>query len=485
MTNPIFIHWFRQDLRLSDNPSLSAAAASGDILPIYILDDENAGRHRMGGSSRWWLHKSLTALNETLDGNLCILKGNPIELLPIFAAKVGATGVYWNRCYEPWRIIRDKSVKSILNDRGIKVLSFNGSLLWEPWEILKNDGSPYRVFTPFYRKGCLNAKNPRLPVPKPVKLSLVDVKNYTKDYKSGVATKISDLKLVPEVGWSEKLDPYWNIGEDGAYTRLSDFVGSGIIDYKEGRNFPARKSVSRLSTHLHWGEISPNTVWYAIRKQVGSENGCINSDHFLSELGWREFSYSLLYHFPSLPRVNLQPKFNDFPWQDNPGLLICWQKGMTGYPIIDAGMRELWATGYMHNRLRMIVGSFLVKNLLIHWHYGEMWFWDTLVDADLANNSSGWQWVAGCGADAAPYFRVFNPVTQSKRFDGEGLYIRTYVPELCRLPDKYLFAPWEAPSSVLTKAGIALGEHYPKPICDLKVSRQAALDSFACIKQSQ
>ena len=275
------------------------------------------------------------------------------------------------------------------------------------------------------------------------------------------------------------MEPHWHIGEDHAQDRLQEFVDHGLKDYKEGRNFPAQQNVSRLSPHLHFGEISPNQAWYAAKQKGKGQN----MDHFLSELGWREFSYSLLYHFPKLPRKNLQAKFDKFPWRNDKRLLRRWQQGQTGYPIVDAGMRELWQTGYMHNRVRMIVGSFLVKNLLLHWHHGERWFWDCLVDADLANNSASWQWIAGCGADAAPYFRIFNPVTQGQKFDAAGEYTRHFVPELKDLPDKFLFNPWQAPPGVLNEAGVTLGKTYPEPVVDLKLSRERALQAFASLKK--
>jgi deoxyribodipyrimidine photo-lyase len=290
---------------------------------------------------------------------------------------------------------------------------------------------------------------------------------------------IDALGLLPDHEWGAKMTSHWQIGEAAAMTRLGDFVDGGLKGYKDGRNFPARPNTSRLSAHLHWGEISPNMAWYAAvekRDQAGFDN---DIDVFLSELGWREFSHSLLYHFPQLPRQNLQSKFDSFPWRSDDNALRAWQQGKTGYPIVDAGMRELWETGYMHNRVRMIVGSFLVKNLLLHWHHGEAWFWDCLVDADLANNSAGWQWIAGCGADAAPYFRVFNPITQGTKFDADGSYTRRFVPELAGLPNKYLFNPWDAPALELQAAGITLGKHYPHPIVDVKQSREAALAAFA------
>ncbi|MFL2827816.1 MAG: cryptochrome/photolyase family protein, partial [Candidatus Puniceispirillales bacterium] len=283
-----------------------------------------------------------------------------------------------------------------------------------------------------------------------------------------------------------KITNSWNVGEEAALLRLDNFIEAELDGYKEGRNFPTKKNVSRLSPHLHWGEISPNTVWYKIKdlSDIGLRHQQ-DTDTFLSEMGWREFSNSLLFYFPELPKKNLQNKFDRFKWDNNKSKLKSWKMGLTGYPIVDAGMRELWSTGYMHNRLRMIVGSFLVKNLLLHWHEGEKWFWNCLVDADLASNSASWQWIAGCGADAAPYFRIFNPVTQGLKFDIDGEYVRKYVPELSKLPNKYLFNPWEASQEILDKANIELGKNYPKPIVDLKTSRQEALSAFAELKVSQ
>lgn len=466
---PVAIHWFRQDLRLADNPALSAAAKAGRVLPVYILDDENAGEYAMGGASRWWLHQALEALNNALDGNLHVLSGDAQGLLSALVKQYDVAHVFWNRCYEPWRIARDKKIKTSLLQAGVNTESFNGSLLWEPWNVLKKDGTPYRVFTPYFRKGCLNTAPPRKPIPAP-KLDFFQSTHAKKN--------LADLHLLPKIPWDGVMQREWKASESEAQTLLKRFVDQGLSDYKAGRNFPAKHHVSRLSPYLHSGEISPNQIWYAVRHAGDGEN----EDCLLSELGWREFSYSLLYHFPELPQKNLQVKFDVFPWRDNPAYLKAWQKGLTGFPIVDAGMRELWQTGYMHNRVRMIVGSFLVKNLLQHWHHGEAWFWDCLLDADLASNSASWQWIAGCGADAAPYFRVFNPVTQGEKFDSEGAYTRHFVPELSALPDKYLFKPWEAPPLILDAAGIELGVNYPKPIVDVKISRQQALDAFASIK---
>lgn len=468
----IVIHWFRQDLRLSDNPALCKAVASGDVLPVYILDDENAGKHAMGGASRWWLHHSLASLNRSLGGKLNIYRGNPETILQDIVKRHRVKAVYWNRCYEPWRIQRDSHIKETLKQQGIDVESFNGSLLWEPWEIKKDDGTPYRVFTPFYRKGCMNAAPPREPLPKPATL------NVLADER---AHGLESLHLLPRIRWDKQLEPHWNVSEAAAKERLYTFLSEGLSGYKQGRNFPAKPHVSRLSPYLHFGEISPNQVWHAARMRGDDAN----IDHFCSELGWREFSHHLLYQFPELPHKNLQTKFDQFPWDDDSDALKRWQRGQTGYPIVDAGMRELWQTGYMHNRVRMIVGSFLVKNLLLDWRHGERWFWDCLVDADLANNSASWQWVAGCGADAAPYFRVFNPIGQGEKFDASGEYTRRFVPELAQLPDRYLFKPWEAPEAVLNEAGIILGKTYPEPIVDASGSRALALQAFSSLKDSE
>ena len=465
------IHWFRQDLRISDNPALTFASKHRNILPIYILDDANAGRHTLGGASKYWLHHSLASLNKSLAGNLSVYQGDPIDILTDIVSRFNINTIYWNRCYESWRIDRDVSIKKILKNKGVNVESFNGSLLWEPWTIKKDDGTPYKVFTPFYRKGCLQSEQPRKPLLPPSNIK------YIRDNE--VSLGLDQLKLLPGIRWDKKLDTYWDIGEEGAYTRFQQFIKEGLSQYKDGRNNPSKNYVSRLSPYLHFGEISPNQIWYEV-KSIGDDK---HIDHFCSELGWREFSYSQLYNNPDLPTKNLQPKFNAFPWAKNSLLLGAWEKGLTGVPMIDAGMRQLWQTGYMHNRVRMIVGSFLVKNLRLHWHNGERWFWNTLVDADLANNSASWQWIAGCGADAAPYFRIFNPVIQGKKFDPDGNYVRKFVPEISSLPDKYLFSPWETPEHILKVAGIELGITYPKAIVDLKQSRDEALAAFELLQK--
>ena len=468
------IHWFRQDLRIADNPALLSAARSGRVIPVYIFDDPIPDKFQIGGASRVWLHHSLDNLDHTLNGQLRCFRGNPEIILEKLCKKYNVKHVVWNRAYDPWRIEQDTKVKAKLHSIGINAQSFNGSLLWEPWETLKADGSPYRVFTPFYKNGCLSADVPRPPLGAP-QICYHDEKPEPSN--------LDNLGLLENQSWEADLISKWRVGEDGASAKLEAFLNEGIKNYKDGRNFPAQQSVSGLSPHLRWGEISVNTVWYATKKQLkDSPQLSENANHFLSELGWREFSYSLLYHFPSLPTKNLNPRFEKFPWVKDQVGLKAWKSGRTGVPIVDAGMRQLWKTGYMHNRLRMIVGSFLVKNLRVHWHHGQAWFWDTLFDADLANNSAGWQWIAGCGADAAPYFRIFNPVTQGLKFDPDGSFIRQYVPELEKVPVKYIFDPWNAPQDVLATSGVILGQTYPHPIVDLKVSREKALEAFATLK---
>ena len=425
------IMWFRQDLRLADNPALTEAVNSGDIIPVYILDDHNSNSQKMGAASRLWLHYSLESLDKSLNGNLIFFKGPADKILPELIVQTNANKIVWNRCYEPWRMTRDISIKQHIKELGVEVKSCAGSLLWEPHQIHKSDGTHYRVFTPFYRRGCLGATPPRKPLTAPT-----DIKYSLQPINSKNCT-LPELELLPVHKWSRSILNEWKIGEQGAAQTLTEFLENGISSYKTGRNIPSQKSVSRLSPRLHFGELSPNQVWYASQDVI--EPGDSNLDSFLSELGWREFAHHLNVHHQTLANENLNPKFNSFAWKMTPDSLKAWQTGMTGYPIVDAGMRELYQTGYMHNRLRMIVGSFLVKNLLQHWHHGRDWFHDCLVDADLCVNSASWQWIAGCGADAAPYFRIFNPITQGEKFDPDGAYTRKWVPELAKLPKKYLF----------------------------------------------
>lgn len=475
MTDKITIFWFRQDLRLSDNPGFFEAAQNGSVLPIYILDNEPPCKFKMGGASRWWLHHSLNSLNKSLDGKLNIYTGPTKDVLQTLIKSNNISAVYWNRCYEPERIRDDTEIKAELTQLGIECKSFNGSLLWEPWEVLKKDHTYYKVFTPFYRNGCLQAKAPRIPLPKPENIKCI---------KDNQSLTISDLNLLPTIPWDKKMESYWEIGEGAAQRKLHTFLEGGLQNYKEYRNHPSKPNTSRLSPHLHFGEISPNQAWHAAQHYGHAHRLENDLDCFLSELGWREFSYYLLYHFPDLPSKNFQSKFDHFPWQYADAFLNVWQQGKTGYPIVDAGMRELWQTGYMHNRVRMIVASFLVKNLGIHWRQGADWFWDCLVDADLASNSASWQWVAGSGADAAPYFRIFNPILQGEKFDPDGDYTRRFVPELKNIPNKYLYNPWKAPEHVLKTSRVVLGTTYPRPIVDLEKSRDRALQAYQSCKNS-
>lgn len=478
MTQKTALVWFRQDLRLSDNPALTHALEAGyAVIPVYILDDDNAEQWKMGGASRWWLHQSLKALNEKLREHMVFRAGKADEILPTLLEETGAQAVFWNRCYEPWRIKRDEAIKAGLRDNGLEAQSFNASLLWEPWTIKNQQGLPYKVFTPYYRKGCLTAEQPPAPLPRPERITY-------GEHKAGKGA-LEDLALMPTIKWYEDMAALWQPGEDGAQKRLAEFLENGFTGYKEDRNRPDRENVSRLSPFLHFGDISPRQVWYDATS-YGRSNGVPEKDIdcFCSELGWREFSYYLLYHFPHITWENFQEKFNAFPWSaQNSEDLEAWRRGRTGIPIVDAGMRQLWQAGWMHNRVRMIVGSLLVKNLLIHWHRGEEWFWDTLVDADLASNSASWQWVAGSGADAAPYFRIFNPITQGEKFDPEGAYVRKYVPELADMPKEFIHKPWEAGPLILKGAGVELGGNYPQPIVDLKESRERALQAFQSTKE--
>ncbi|MFC4699456.1 cryptochrome/photolyase family protein [Glaciecola siphonariae] len=474
--NPIkTIVWFRQDLRINDNPALKAACDNGEVVPVYILDDAIPDKATLGGASSWWLHHALHDLAKSFDNRLVVKSGNAKQILEKLADEHQATHILWHRMYEPWARKRDAEIKAHFKDSGVAAKSLNGSLLWEPWEVLKKDDTPYKVYTPYYRNGCLNQDDPRYPLPRPEL-------NIASSVTNNAAADIDALGLLPNIDWDGGLKEMWTVSERAAGSKLHWFIDNAIKAYKDDRNLPAVRGTSQLSPYLHFGQISPNQVWYAIKDAFHGNTSGEGVDTYLSEIGWREFSYYLLYHFNDIQKRNFNEKFDKFPWRTSKTDLTAWQRGKTGIPIVDAGMRELYQTGYMHNRVRMIVGSFLVKNLLIDWREGERWFWDCLVDADTASNSAGWQWVAGSGADAAPYFRIFNPVLQSEKFDKEGEYIKTYCPELSNLPKKYIHKPWEASSEVLEKAGVTLGEQYPEPIVDLKESRKRALDAFAEIK---
>ena len=467
------ICWFRNDLRTADNPALAYAADHGLVVPVFILEPPERSV-AIGDASRAWLEASIRQLNAALQNRLNVFVGDPVELLPQIAAASNADRIVWNRRYEPLAIETDKAVMATLKAKGLQVQSFKAGLLWEPWAALKKDGTPYRVFTPFYKHAVGQLPEPEAALEAPRSLEVAQALDG--------AHSINDLCLTDQRAWNQTVLAHWEPGEEGAKRRLQSFVEKGLDDYREGRDFPALRAVSRLSPHLHFGEISPRQVWNYLHANADAS---VNREHFLRELIWREFSNNLLYHFPTLPHQNLQTHFDGFPWMTSKDTLTAWQTGMTGYPIVDAGMRELWATGYMHNRVRMIVGSFLVKNLLLDWRLGERWFWDCLVDADQANNTASWQWVAGCGADAAPYFRIFNPVTQGEKFDVDGTYTRQWIPELSQLPDRYLFKPWECPPLVLAEAGVTLGNTYPYPIVELKPSRERALAAYQAMKENR
>lgn len=418
----------------------------------------------MGSASRWWLHHSLQAFS--LKAPLLLCRGDPRVIIPRMVADSGASGVVWNRRYEPWSIRRDTELKDILNDAGIIARSFNGGLLYEPWTLRNKSLEPFKVFTPFW-KHCMT-----LDVGEPVAAPQVD---WVKGLKGD---RLEDWHLLPDSpNWAAPFSALWTPGEDGARARLRDFVQRRLKGYGEGRDRPDLEHSSRLSPHLHFGEVSPREVFCAVKKIGGPD-----ADKFLSELGWREFAHHLLFHFPRMLDENWKPEFNHYPWQDNRVWIRAWQRGRTGYPLVDAGMRELWATGTMHNRVRMVAASFLVKHLRAHWKHGEEWFWDTLLDADAANNVCGWQWVAGCGADAAPYFRIFNPMEQGRRFDPHGHYVRRWLPELAGLPNEVIHAPWEAGPGVLERAGVRLGKDYPTPIVQHAAARKAALDGLAVMR---
>jgi deoxyribodipyrimidine photo-lyase len=474
------IVWFRHDLRLADNPALATAEKrGGPVVPVFIWSPEEEGAWPPGAASRWWLHQSLAALDDHLlaiGSRLVIRRGPALESLRALAKETGAGAVLWNRRFEPAIIARDANVKKSLRSDGIEAESFNAALLHEPWTIQNQSRKPFQVFTPFWRH-CLARPDPAEPLPAPKRL--VAPSKWPKSLALG------ELKLEPGINWADGLRAAWHPGEAGATTHLNRFLARAFDDYAALRNRPDVTGTSRLSPHLHFGEISPRQVWHGLRKMASKRGLPVaqwRGSQFLAELGWREFAHHLLYHFPRTPDEPLRSDFRKFPWHKDAASLRAWQKGRTGYPVVDAGMRELWTTGWMHNRVRMIVGSFLVKDLLIDWRLGARWFWDTLVDADLANNTLGWQWTAGCGADASPYFRVFNPTSQGRKFDPHGDYVRRWYPELKQLPDRWVHQPWQAPGDILPRARVRLEVTYPRPIVDHPAARAAALEAFFMIR---
>jgi deoxyribodipyrimidine photo-lyase len=473
--------WFRQDLRLADNPALLAAVRhGGPVIPLFIWSPEEEGSWRPGAASRWWLHRSLAQLDASLrqiGSRLIIRRGPTLEAIRELTDDSGATAVYWNRQYEPTLVSRDSRVKAALKQDGLMAESSNSGLLFEPWTVRTQKSEPYRVFSAFW-KACLRQPEPAPPA---------DAPSQIRTPRRWPATlKLTDLGLEPTIDWADGLHASWCPGEAGASEQLNCFLTEALSDYPSGRDHPDRRGTSRLSPHLHFGEISVRQIWFALREQQhggGIRPSAQAIRSYSSELGWREFAHHLLFHFPHTPEQPLRKEYAAFPWELDLKNLRAWQRGRTGYPIVDAGMRELWQTGWMHNRVRMVVASFLVKDLLIPWQEGAAWFWDTLVDADLANNTLGWQWTAGCGADAAPYFRIFNPVSQGEKFDPNGDYVRHWVPELNKLPSAWVHQPWEAPARVLAEAGIELRNTYPQPIVDHGEARSRALEALRRIKR--
>jgi len=480
MSHGASVVWFRNDLRLSDNPALSAAVArGGPVIPLFVWLPEEDGRWPPGAASRWWLHQSLVRLAAELRkhrSRLIIARGPSLQALEKVLKSAGADAVYWNRRYEPALVERDRHVEQALREAGVHVETFAGNLLFEPSQVATKEHKPYRVFTPFW-KACLALGEPSEPLPKPGRWS--SPKRWPR------SLEIESLGLEPTRDWAAGFREVWTPGEPGAGEQLDQFRAGAFSDYSRGRNRPDIMGTSRLSPHLHFGEITPRQIWHALAgKSEGKPNRALAAQRtkFRAELGWREFAHHVLFHFPETTDRTLRDDFARFPWRRNSRAFKAWQRGLTGFPIVDAGMRELWTTGWMHNRVRMIVASFLTKDLLLSWCDGARWFWDTLVDADLANNTLGWQWTAGCGADAAPFFRIFNPVLQGQKFDPEGAYVREWVPELAALPLKFLQEPWKAPEEVLAMAGVRLGDIYPRPIVTHADARDEALAAFRSLR---
>ncbi len=480
MSQPPAIVWFRNDLRVADHRALRAATGSGKpVVACYILDESMFGELGLGAASCWWLHHSLRVLAENLidlGARLVLRRGPVLEVLPGLVEQTGATEVHAGASPEPVGAQLQADLGAMLANRDVALNCHAGALLFDPGVLRTQGGKPFQVFTPFW-KACLKLPEPGAPLAAPKR-----IRGF-----SGVidSDHLDDWALLPRrPNWAAGFEALWEPGEAGAHQRLEAFIAEGMAQYSSHRDRPDLVGTSCLSAALHFGELSPRQVWHVARsamavRAVARAGGA----GFLRQLGWREFSHYLLLHWPTLPRAPFRAEFAAFPWQENCTLLERWQHGSTGYPIVDAGMRQLWRTGWMHNRVRMVVASFLVKHLLVPWQSGAAWFWDTLVDADLANNSASWQWVAGCGADAAPYFRIFNPMLQGRKFDPDGDYVRRWVPELAAMPLRHIHEPWTAPDAVLEKAGVVLGRDYPAPIIGHKEARERALAAYAKIKK--
>lgn len=476
--------WFRQDLRLADNPALHAAlAGGGPLVPVFLHAPHEEGAFAPGGAARWWQHESLRALEAALAerGSRLVIRAVPadrssLDELRRLATETGADAVHWNRRYEPAIIARDRQIKTELRAAGLVAESHNAALLAEPWDVRNQSGKPFQVFTPFWRH-LLGQLAPAPPRAAPERIAAPAAWPRSDALES--------LALRPRIHWYDGLQSSWQPGEAGATRVLGQFLDEVWTRYADQRDRPALRGTSRLSPYLHHGEISPRQIWHAFARTAaahGQDGSEWRQSKFLAEVGWREFAHHLLFHFPQTPTEPLRSEFARFPWRHDAALLEAWQRGRTGIPLVDAGMRELWHTGWMHNRVRMVVASLLVKNLLQPWQSGATWFWDTLVDADLASNTLGWQWTAGCGADAAPYFRIFNPISQGERFDPGGDYVAQWLPQLAPLPATARHAPWLADPAVLQAAGVTLGRDYPRPVVDLKQSRDAALVAFQTLR---
>lgn len=480
MTARPTIVWFRRDLRTVDHPALIAAIKRGPVVPVFIHAPDELEPWSIGGAQRVYVHLALKELQKQLASLglklICRTAKRAGAAIEELIEECSADAVYWNRCYEPAAIERDKQIKTSLRKRNIEVESFNGSLLYEPHELTTQTGGPFKVFSPYWR-ACQKLFAPARPLPAPS--HALGPANWPP------SIPIDDLKLMPDHRWAIDLASRWHVGQDVAMQRLDQFCQRSIAAYKIDRDRPDLDATTMLSPALAVGTLSPRQAYHAasaLLPQADPKADRKGIDHFLSELGWREFSYHLLYHFPHTPQHNLRENFNRFPWHVDPVALRTWQRGQTGYPIVDAGMRQLWQTGWMHNRVRMIVASFLTKDLRIDWREGARWFWDCLVDADLASNTQGWQWSAGCGADAQPYFRIFNPILQGEKFDPDGAYVKRWVPELAKVPAKWIHKPWQAPPIILSEAGVRLGENYPHPMVDHGEARDQALAAFERVK---
>ncbi len=473
------IMWFRQDLRIADNPALNHAAESGKpVLPVFVYDDQSPDVRPYGAAQDWWLYHSLQSLSQHLDImklNLILRRGPGEDVIRNLVEEVDADAICWNRRYGKGEQAIDASLKAWANETTIEARSFGGMLLHEPTMARTQSGNPYKVYTPFWKNFVANDPV-RKPLPAPDGMTMAGG-NIESDV-------LEDWDLLPtKPDWAGGIADEWTPGEAGAEKCLEQFLSKNLQDYNMMRDQPGPDRTSKMSPHLRFGEVSPYQLWHACYDQRHTA-GPKAREVWAKELVWREFSYHLLHHWPDLNEANFQEKFDGFPWKTDKEALKAWQKGQTGYPIVDAGMRQLWKTGWMHNRVRMIVASFLVKHLLIDWREGEKWFWDTLVDGDPASNPAQWQWVAGSGADAAPYFRIFNPMLQGEKFDKNGQYIREYVPELTELPDKYIHTPWEAPEEILEDAGVTLGDNYPHPIVNHQEARKRALAALGATRPS-